>query len=609
MTITAIPNQLGELFLSATSIDNKSVIGWFEKNQIKFLRRSQYKEIVKKTTLALQRNGFNHQDKAAILGATSKEWHFCDLGVLCAGGIVIPIYPSYLNHEILYIMQHSDCSFLFVENEKQLQKIIAIQKDLPLLKNVITFEYITDETLAKLDKKINITTYDKFLEDNQDTNDTDDNKFEALIKQIEPNDIASIIYTSGTTGEPKGAVITHMAFTTMLRNIHSSLRNVFTTEDRNLVFLPLSHVLGRCDSFLNLIFGLESIYAESIDKIIDNIKSSRPTIMIAVPRIFEKIYAKVVDQVSQGGNIKKSLFDWASACSKKYFDKIDNDRAPTLAEILQRELAYKIVFSKIYEKFGGRIRFFVSGGAPLSTDIMQFLRYANLSILEGYGLTETIAPCVLNPVYKQNIGTVGIPLGDVELKFASDGEILIKTKGMLREYYKNPEATKEAIKDGWLHSGDIGILTNEGYLKITDRKKDIIITSGGKNVAPQRIENILKVEKYIGQILIAGDKQKYLAAIISLDKSKFVDDLVGMGLNPSMSYEELSQSEVIKKHVEEAIARRNKELAQYETIKKFWIAPEEWTLENGALTPSLKLKKKVLFQRYAKQIDDLFRGE
>jgi long-chain acyl-CoA synthetase len=346
-----------------------------------------------------------------------------------------------------------------------------------------------------------------------------------------------------------------------------------------------------------------------MDKIIDNIKTSRPTLMMAVPRIFEKIYAKVIDQVSQGSNIKKSVFEWAKVASKKYFDSIDEDRAPKLQDILQRELAYKIVFSKIYEKFGGRVRFFVSGGAPLSSEIMQFLRYANLTILEGYGLTETVAPCVLSPVYKQNVGTVGIPIGDVELKFASDGEILIKTKAMLREYYKNPEATKESIQNGWFHSGDIGILTEEGYLKITDRKKDIIITSGGKNVAPQRIENIMKIEKYIGQILIAGDKQKYLAAVITLDKTKFVDELEAMGLNPNMTYEELAQNDAIKAKVEEAIAHGNKELAQYETVKKFWIAPDEWTVENGALTPSLKLKKKVLFQRYAKEFDDLFRGE
>lgn len=266
-------------------------------------------------------------------------------------------------------------------------------------------------------------------------------------------------------------MITQKAFVVMLNNVYSSLKTNILPSDRTLTFLPLSHVFGRCDSFLNLIFDFECVFAESIDKVVDNMQTAKPTILLAVPRIFEKVYSKVLDNIQKENELKKKVFDWALSASNAYYKKINADKSPSAMEILQKNLAYKLVFQKIYDRFGGRIRFLVSGGAPLSPDIMNFLQFANLTILEGYGLTETIAPCVLNPPVRQIPGAIGLPLGDVQVKFAEDGEIMLKTEALFSQYYKNEEATKEAFKDGWFLTGDIGELSTDGYIRITDRKK------------------------------------------------------------------------------------------------------------------------------------------
>jgi long-chain acyl-CoA synthetase len=332
----------------------------------------------------------------------------------------------------------------------------------------------------------------------------------------------------------------------------------------------------------------------------------KPTIMIAVPRIFEKIYQKINDQVNQGPLWKQQSFKIAVQAAELYFQKIDQDRSPNAGELVAYKAAQKFVFNQIYQRFGGRIRYFVSGGAPLAPDIIQFLRYANLTVLEGYGLTETIAPCALNPLSRQVAGTVGKPIGDVEFRFAEDGEILIKTEAMFKEYYKNPEATQAAFgEDGWFKSGDIGHFTPEGYLQITDRKKDLIITSGGKNVAPQKIENKLKAQRWISQAVVIGDNRKYLTAIIGIEKERFIEQLEALGLNLDCSHKELSENPKVKELIEHDIQKANQELAQYESIKRFCIAPMEFTTQNY-LTPSLKIKRKLVNQDFKSQIEAMY---
>jgi long-chain acyl-CoA synthetase len=598
---------ISKMFLLKTnrSLHKKSV-GWIENSELNFYSNEEYLQKVKTLFFSFSKLGIFTQDKVAILGNTSKEWHFFDLATMCARGVVIPIYPTYLDHEVEYILNHSEAKFLILENEGQMKKIIETQKNLPHLKFIIGLKEVSDESREQLLAHITFYTLDEFIQLGYSVSEKTPKLFEDTIDYSDGNDIASIVYTSGTTGDPKGAVITQKAICAMLSNVYSSLKTNILPTDRTLVFLPLSHVLGRCDSLLNLVFDFESVYAESMDKVVDNLQVAKPTILIAVPRIFEKVYSKVMETIQKESDLKQKIFDWALKASNDYFDKINKDKAPSPYQILQKNLAYKLVFEKIYNRFGGRIRFLVSGGAPLSPEIMNFLQNANLSILEGYGLTETVAPCILNPPVRQIPGTIGLPLGDVQVKFASDGEIMLKTQALFTHYYKNDEATKEAFKDGWFCTGDIGELTTDGYVRITDRKKDIIITSAGKNVAPQKIENILKLQKHISNAMVVGDRRKFLVAIISIERDALLEELEGLGLSGKPTYEELAEEQKVYEIIDREIQLANHELASFETIKGFFIAPSDFTVENGHITPSLKLKKKIILKTYSDEIDALY---
>lgn len=600
-----VKKTIGHLFLKRVQTDaNKNAIGWIENNTVKFYNYKDYKNTVEALSLALIKKGIIPQDKICILSNTNKEWHFFDLSILCSGAVVVPIYHTYLPHEVEYIVNHAEAKMIIVENEDQFNKLIKVINNLSSLTSIVTLEKLSEENKAKIPNSIQYSTYQELLNLGAEEILSNPDIFEMRIDNLQETDIASIIYTSGTTGEPKGAVITQLGFTQMLLNVKQFANNSINEKDRTLTFLPLSHVFGRCDSLLNLIFGFETVYAESIDKIIENIQVVRPTIMLAVPRIFEKIYEKINLEISQGSLVKKSLFQWALNASNKYHQAISEDKTPSSMDILQQNAAFKIVFDKIYQKFGGRIRYFISGGAPLAPEIITFLRNANLTVLEGYGLTETIAPCALNPFSKQIPGSVGRPMGDVEISFADDHEILIRSKAMFTQYYKNEAATNDAIDgSGWFHTGDIGEFNQQGYLKITDRKKDIIITSGGKNIAPQKIENLLKLTPNIAQCVIIGDKRKYLSAIISIEKESFT--------NISKEFEDLTIEELsISPQVIEIIGKQvesvNDKLAKFETIKKFIIANREFNTDNY-LTPSLKIKKKLVLEAFSSEIDSMYK--
>ncbi len=601
------PQTLGRLFLQRLhqSPDARAV-GWIEAKEVKSLTFREYGVLVQELSLGLAKHGMSVGDRVAILATTCKEWHFMDMAAMLGRGVVVPVYPSYLGNEITHLLAHSETRVLVVENDAQMEKVIPHLSELPELKLVVALQEFQEETKRKIRNHLPTVTYRDLVRDGSDEMRTQPDLFEETLKQQKPEENASIIYTSGTTGEPKGAVITHQALTAMLGNVRSFFKGAFGPQDRSLTFLPLSHVLGRCDSLLPLVFGWESVYAESLEKVTDNLQTVRPTIMVAVPRIFEKIHAKIMEQVEQGPFWKKQAFELAVKAGEAYFSKLDADRSPTAVELVAYRAAYESVFRQIYQRFGGRLRYFVSGGAPLSPDIIKFLRYANLTVLEGYGLTETIAPCAVNPLSRQVPGTVGSPMGDVEFRFDEDGEILIRTRALFKEYYKNPAATAEALtEDGWFRSGDIGEFTQEGYLKITDRKKDLIITSGGKNVAPQKIENMLKTRKWVSHAVVIGDRRKYLTALIGLEKERFLPYLEQLGLPGDCTLEDLVKNEQVQAWVQADIDSVNQELAQYESIKAFKLVPEEFTTANY-LTPSLKIKRKVVSQRFASEIEAMY---
>ena len=584
---------------------DRYAIGWIENNEVKNLSFQEYKNTIEILMNAFQKIGVNVGDKIALLSQTCKEWHFIDMATMCSRACLVPIYPSYLSHEIDFMFQHSESSVLVVENDKQMEKAIPVLKNWPNLKLVIAIQELSEDTLKKFRNSYQYFTYKELILTGKDALKSQPDLFENFIQNQQPEETASIIYTSGTTGEPKGTVITQHALATMLLNVEKAVQNAFSVQDKTLVFLPLSHVLGRCDSLLPLIFGWQSVYAESMDKIVDNLAIVKPTIMIAVPRIFEKIYAKVMEQLNQGNAIEKTAFKWAVNAAEKYFAKIDKDLSPSASEIIEYKLAYKIVFSKIYERVGGKIRYFVSGGAPLSPEIIKFLRYANLTILEGYGLTETVAPCCLNPLSKQVPGTVGRPMGDVQISFGPDQEIYIKSEAMFKEYYKNPKASAEALQSGWLHTGDIGEFTTDGYLRITDRKKDLIITSGGKNVAPQKIENMAKTQPHISHLVVIGENRNFLTALIGIEKERFLSLLDKLQLPSDCTIMDLAENAEVRDILQQEIDKINQDLAQYESIKKFSIVTEEFTTENF-LTPSLKIKRKVIAERYKSTIEAMY---
>jgi long-chain acyl-CoA synthetase len=598
-----IPSLLLEKFKRSPS--GKS-IGWIEHNKVISISMKEYFSRISEITLTLEELGIKANEKVSILANTSHLWHLYDLASMCLNAVVVPIYPTYLGEEVEFILNHSQATTIVIDSTAQFLKVIEQQDKLLCLNTIISFVDIEKEELDKLDSRIVFFTNHDIHMKGKSLLEQKPERTEELINSVQDNSIASIVYTSGTTGLPKGAIIRHRAFWSMLDNVKTTLSSNIDESDRTLTFLPLSHVLGRCDSMLGLSLGMEIVYAEGIDKIIDNISTAKPTIMIAVPRIFEKIYAGIKEKINDEGLIKQKVFSWAENTTNEYFDYLDRDQSPPAHLILSRTLAYKSVFSKIYERFGGNIRFFVSGGAPLSTDIIRFLRNANLTILEGYGLTETIAPCFLNPVTKQVPGTVGLPLGDTQVSFDDDGEILIKTSALFSGYYENENETKKAFKDEWFRTGDIGELTTDDYLKITDRKKDIIITSGGKNVAPQKIENLMKNRKFISHFMVIGDQKKFLTAIVGIEKESFIKYFDELELKSNCTLEEIAKNQQVRNLIENEITVVNEDLAKFETIKKFYIAPVEFTPESGLLTPSLKLKKKVILKEFKEEIDALY---
>ncbi len=602
------PDTLPQLFLDCVSErPSDQAVGWVEGSDVRWWTFAEYRRAVESMSLALRKHGLLPQEKAAILSMTRKEWNVLDLAIQAARGVVIPIYPSYTGEEVHYLIEHSGSVMIAVEDEKQLEKITAVLSRLPKLKLVLLLSSVSDAAKKKFTDGggPRPVSFDELLAEGAAEMAAQPKAFEEMIRSAPGSDLASIIYTSGTTGEPKGAVVSQHAFACNLANVKGFLGRYLGKDDRMLTYLPLSHVLGRQDSLLILAFRWQMVFAESIDKLVANVGIARPSIMAAVPRVLEKIHAGVLKNASVGG-LKEKIFHWALGVGRQANDVRDAGGQPGFLLGLKHSIASALVFKKVADRFGGRLRFFISGGAPLSIEIIHFLRAVNLTTLEGYGLTETLSGCVVNPPDRQIPGTVGKPIGDTQIRFLEDGEILLKTAGLFSEYYKKPAETAAAFNDGWFCTGDIGELTPEGYLKITDRKKDLIKTSGGKFIVPQKIEGALKLQPHVSQAVIVGERRNYATVLIGVDKEKLKDLLPSLGLNASSSAEDLAKSDALRKRIAADVETVNKGLAKYETIKKFFVVPEEFTIDGGLLTPSLKVKKKVALQRYEKDIEAMY---
>ncbi|MGE3756875.1 MAG: long-chain fatty acid--CoA ligase, partial [Pseudobdellovibrionaceae bacterium] len=499
------------------------------------------------------------------------------------------------NDEVTYILNNSEAQVLFIEGKGQIKSWKAIASSCPKIKAVICFEKKKEESA--------VIDWNDFLALGKEQLKSNSNCYVELCRQRKIDETATLIYTSGTTGRPKGVVITHL-------QIMSELKDTFpylgvTTRDTSLTFLPYAHVLGRIEHWGHLYIGFTMAYAESIEKLKFNLRDVKPTIMIAVPRIFEKVYAGILAQV-ETNPMKKKIFRWALSIGKKVSAKKMKRESIPLSLLVAYKAAQKAVLGKISDAMGGQIRFVVSGGAPLSKEVAEFFHAADVLVLEGYGLTETTAAVCVNTPFDYKFGTVGKPLADVQVKLAEDGELLLKSDKVMKEYFQDPESTEKVLKDGWFATGDIAEILSSGHVKITDRKKDLIKTAGGKYVAPQRLENLLKTHAFISNVLIHGDQKKYIVALLTLDpvwlKNWQAEN------NVTGTPEEVVKNPKIIETVRKAVAEVNSQLANFETIKSFLVLPHDFTVEAGELTPSLKVKRKVLDQKFKKEIDSLYPG-
>jgi long-chain acyl-CoA synthetase len=592
--------NLGDMFFSKRNT-------WPDKTAYMFKKEGTWQEVTSKEAVDRAEKisagfaslGIKKGDTVAIVSQNRIEWALSDYASVALGALLVPIYPSLLPDQVKYILNDSEAKVVIAEDQSQLEKVEKVKGELVYTNNF----FVLDSEGIKLP-----SNWQEFISLEEKGSDKLKNEPDYVLKQIEQvkgDDWATIIYTSGTTGEPKGAILTHKNLISNIEDATSVLH--VNDKDTLLSFLPLSHIFERmAGHYLSCYHSCMVAYAESIDTVAQNLGEIKPTVMISVPRLYEKIYARVIDSVESGPPLKRKIFYWALGIGKEYIHLV-MDKKPIPATLgFKQKIAFKLVFSKLHERVGGRTRFFVSGGAPLSADIAEFFGAAGIKILEGYGLTETSPVIAVNQEENFRFGTVGPVIPNIEVNIADDGEILTRGNHVMVGYYKKEEATKEAIdEDGWFHTGDIGIIDEQGMLKITDRKKNIIVTSGGKNIAPQPIENRLITSQYIEQALVIGDKRKFCTAIIVPSEENLKSWADEKNLKFS-NYAEMIGLPEVDKLIYAEIDKLSEGLASYETIKNFIFAKEPFTIESGELTPSLKVKRNVVEKNYAAEIDKMY---
>ncbi|MCG8420936.1 MAG: long-chain fatty acid--CoA ligase [Proteobacteria bacterium] len=560
-------------------------------------------ERVRKQACGLLSLGIAREERCAIWSSTRLEWILADTSILCAGAATTTIYSNTPIEDCVYILADSKTRLIFAENVEQVAALRVHRDKLPDLVKVVLFDGPPDKEKDG-DWVIALADFEALGEEyaGQHTDALDE-----LRKSIESDDLATLIYTSGTTGRPKGVRLVHDCWTYEAESQDSL--DVVDVNDVNYLWLPLAHSFGKVVLAVQMAVGFSSAVDGRIPKLIDNLAVVRPTFMVAAPRIFEKAYNRIISLAKEGSPIKYKLFSWSISVGKEVSRRRRSGQEPSGLLALKHMVADKLVLSKIRDRFGGRIRFLFSGSAPLSPDIAEFFHATGMLILEGYGLTETSAATVVNVPNSFRFGTVGHPVPGTEIRIAEDGEILIKGPGVMRGYENLPDQTSAVFsEDGWFHSGDIGQIDEDGFLKITDRKKDLIKTSGGKYVAPQMLEGRFKaICPVVSQIVVHGDRRNYCTALITLDVEAITAWAVENDLTGA-SYEELTRSDKVRDMVQEYVDELNRGLASYETIKRFAILPSDLSEENGDLTPSLKVKRKSVETKYMDLLDSMYQG-
>ncbi len=595
----------GELFRAAseryeefTIMRHKSdLTGEWLSHTWKDLRKA-----VDEIAAALAAEGVERGDRVAILANSRMEWCIVDLANFTLGAVTVPIYQSNLPDEVEYILDHSGARVVFVEDGEQLSKVQQIKANVPAVIRAIQFtgKVRSDDEFVR--------AFDRYRDTGREHMDAHPGVLEERLAAVTREDMATIVYTSGTTGRPKGAVLTHDALLFEIGSLGSVMR--VDTTDETLLFLPMAHIFARVGFLVTLQCGFIVTFAESIATVMTNMAEVQPTFVFSVPRIYEKVYTTVTTRISKGLRLSKQMFGFALFVGR-WISKLKHEgkwawwKYPHL--VFLGEMANMLVFSRLAKLFGGKLRFFISGGAPLPREIAEFMHSIGVLVLEGWGLTETTAAATLNTLTDYRFGAVGKVLPGCKVVVADDGELLIGGRNLLREYYKRPEATAETIIDGWFHTGDIGEIDDDGFVRITDRKKDLIVTSGGKNIAPQNIENWMKQDAFISQVMVYGDKRNYLVALVTLDElevTKYADE-------KELEYEsfpELTRHPRIRYKVDKAMEEKNKKLPSWETIK-YWTILERDFEVGEELTPTLKVKRKVCTEKYWDILDGMYQGK
>jgi long-chain acyl-CoA synthetase len=547
-------------------------------------------EIVQALSLGLIGLGVEKGDKVSILGNTRPEWTYFDFAALSAGAVVVPIYQTNSPEECQYVLENSDAKVVVVEDDEQMAKIREIRSRLPLLEHVVRMTGSSDDAISLEDLSARGAGGDAAA-------------WEARWRSVSPEDVCTFIYTSGTTGPPKGCIISHGNYRAMLDMVNET--SVIEEEDLTYLYLPLAHSFALLIQLGSFDLGATIAYWERDPlKILPNLAELKPTYFPSVPRIFEKIYTAATSGMEKEGGLKKAIFNWSIEVGKKMRAAERAGRKPGFGLRKQYEFADKQVLSKIRGLFGGNLRLAVSGAAPISPDILSFFDAAGVLVLEGWGMTETSTAATVSRPDDFKVGTIGKPFPGCEIKIAEDGEILVKGPNVFQGYYKNEEATRETIVDGWLHTGDIGEIDPDGFIKITGRKKDIIITAGGKNITPANLENEIKQHPLVSQCVVVGDRKPYLVALVTLDPEDVVAYAKEHGLPEDPA--ELARSADVRKAIEDHVAKINEKFARVEQVKKIAILPRDLSQESGELTPTLKVKRAVVASKHEHEIEQLY---
>jgi len=546
--------------------------------------------------------GLEPGDCVSIIGDNCPEWVIIDMGVQCAGGTAVGVYSTNAWPQVEHVIGNSDSKFFFVENEEQLDKWLQFRDNVPHLKKVIVWDL---EGLRHFEDPM-VMTYEEIIEMGRKISEKAPERLETRMAQVKPEDLSMLIYTSGTTGPPKGAMLTHRNLMWMGQAI--TTENPMNDEDEVLSFLPLCHVFEQLFSVLgHITHGYTVNFIENLDTVTDDMIEVSPTVGYAVPRIWEKYLSAVYIRMSDATWLKKMVFGMALKIGKKRASlMLDFKPVPGVLALLYN-LAHFTVFRKLKERLGfDRMRMAYSGAAPISPDVLHFFQSIGVNLVEGYGQTEGTGVTCVSRVGKVKFGTVGPPITGTQIKIAEDGEILVKSPSVFKGYYKNPESTAETIRDGWLYSGDVGEIDEDGYLKITDRKKDIIVTAGGKNITPQYIENKLKVSPYINDAVVIGDQRKFISALIMIDEDNVVKFAQDNKVQFS-TYKDLTQSSEINKMIQKEVLEVNDTLARVEQIKKFTILPKKLYEEDGEVTPTMKVKRSYVNEAFKDLIEAMYK--